>query len=37
MVERFLFHAEVAGMERVDRMPLVLGIGGTKLARKSAR
>jgi hypothetical protein len=37
MFKGFLFRAEPAGMERVDRMPLVLAIGDTKLARKSAR
>jgi hypothetical protein len=37
MFEGTRFRAYLAGMERVDRMPPELRIGGAKLARKSTR
>jgi hypothetical protein len=37
MLEGLRFCAGLAGMERIDRMPPELGIGGAKLARKSTR
>jgi hypothetical protein len=37
MFEGTRFRTELAGMERIDRMPPELRIGGAKLARKSTR